>query len=136
VKIFMECHVADVVDLVLDEPLAAGPVLQVGGLGVLGRQRDGVVGGFPAGLASDGAGAGDPHGLLGVGEPQATGRGHGDGLDGAGLPPSVAGVAAAVTRVRHRGQRVLESGLFTLGYRMRRRVDGGEDCGQYRDRAC
>src|SRR5205814_7686482 len=96
VKVFAEGDVADVVDLVLDQPFVAGPVLQVDGLGVLGGQGDGVEGGFPGGLGADGAGTGDPDGLLGVGGRQAAGGGHGEGLDGAGLPASVTGCVAGV----------------------------------------
>jgi hypothetical protein len=63
--VFTERDVSALMHEVLDEPLAAGPVLYVGGgLG------DGEVGGLVAGLAAgrDGAGAGDPDGLLCVRE--------------------------------------------------------------------
>src|SRR5262245_49173792 len=51
---------------------------------------------LPGGLAFDRTGPGDAYRLLGVGEAQSARGGHGDGLDRAGLPPAVAGVAAAV----------------------------------------
>jgi hypothetical protein len=83
---------------ILDEPLAADPVLQVGRVRVGGGQRDGQVRGFAGGLAAagDGAGPGDPDGLFGVGKPNPAGGGDGDGLDGAGFPAAVAAVATLV----------------------------------------
>jgi transposase-like protein len=52
---------------------------------------------FPTGFTGDIPGAGDPHGLGGVGKAQATGGGDGDGFESAGLPAAVPAVAGAVS---------------------------------------
>jgi hypothetical protein len=95
-SVFTEGDIANPVEPVLDVPLSPDSVLQVGGLGVFGRQGHDKVGGFAGGLGVDGAGAGDADSLFGVGEAEPAGGAHGERFDGAGLAAAVTGVAAAV----------------------------------------
>jgi len=89
-------HVADVVHPVFDVPLPAGPVGQVGGLGLFGGQGGDQIRGLPRGLALADAGTGDAYGLLGVRETQPAGGGDGDRLERAGLLAAVASAALPV----------------------------------------
>jgi hypothetical protein len=78
---------------------------------VFGGQRHDQVRRLAGGPGFDGAGAGDPYGLLGVREARPAGGADGDRFDGAGFAPTMPGVAATVANRYLRPGQGLELGV-------------------------
>lgn len=79
--VFVVGDVADVVDAVLDAPVASDELVEFGGSGLVGGEAGEVVGGLGGGglVVEGGAFAVDPDDLFGVGEQALGCRGGGGG---------------------------------------------------------